>query len=156
MLCQRYACRQCWDAREPTSLSSISLRSDLQANPNEELSRELEVSFKSSQIWVCEIWRLLVDDMTWGSMLSCLAKCTSDNVRAHPGQDAKIDKHLQPAPESLARCHPRCDSRVFYGIKMDVARSSLKKSKRFHWELNLDISLSLMKTLTIYKSHCWF
>ena len=155
MLSQRYACKQCWDARGSVVVIN-SLRSDFQANPNEELSCELEVCFKSSQIWVCKICTLLVDDMTWQSMLSCLAKCTSDNVPAYPGQDAKIDKHLQPAPESLARCHPRCDSRSFHGLKMDVAGSSFKRSKRFHWELNLDISLCLTKARTIYKYCCWF
>ena len=60
---------QCLNKIKAVSLSSISLRSELQADSYEELSCELELylsEVRSRQMMqVCEICRLLVDDMTW-------------------------------------------------------------------------------------------
>ena len=63
ILSQKYANAGSVEMQEEMWLSSISLRSDLQTNSNEELRSESVVSFRSRKIQVCEICTLLVDDL---------------------------------------------------------------------------------------------
>ena len=63
ILSQKYANAGSVEMQEEMWLSSISLRSDLQTNSNEELRSESVVSFRSRKIQVSEICTLLVDDL---------------------------------------------------------------------------------------------
>ena len=128
-----------------------------------------EVGTSSKLWWGAELWAWVIDEyrfarfadgflMIWpgGSMLSCLAECTGDNVPAYPSQDAKIG--FPTDLTSSARTWKSCKlsstmwfTMTFKGLRLTLAEVVPRDPKGC-----IESWTQKSTTKTLYKDCCWF